>query len=169
MKKNSRAGFSLLEILIYIAVIAVVTTAIGGVFLSVAGGQARADAMAEINSNLRFALDKINQDISAASAITTPASAGNTSATLALTSGANQITYCAVNSQLHRGTGGICDGNSEKITSGQVKVDNLSFTRLENINDVLPKTAVSIQTVLTIGYNGANSTLITKQITSSLR
>ena len=167
MKLNN-LGFSLLEILIYIAVIAVVTSAIGGIFLSVANGQARADAMAEVNSNLRFALDKINQDISAASAITTPALAGDTSATLALTSGASQITYCIVDNQLRRGAGGICDGSSELITSQQVKINNLTFTRLENTNSVLAKTIVSIQTVLTISYNGANSAPITKQITSSL-
>ena len=168
MKING-AGFSLLEILIYIAVIAVVTTAIGGVFLSVAAGQARADALAEINSNIRFALDKINQDISAASVITTPVSAGDTSATLSLISDAKQITYCVANNQLHRGTGGICDGSSELITSQQVKVNNLTFTRLENTNSVLVKTIVSIQAVLTIGYNGAGPLAITKQITSSPR
>lgn len=156
-----------MEILIYITVIAIVTAAIGGVFLSVAGGQARADAAAEVNSNVSFALDMINQDILAASAVTTPAAA-----TLAVTVGATSITYCVVSGQIFRSAGGICNGSAEPITAAAVAVKNLTFTRLENTNTVLPKTIVSIQTVLTIGYNGANPDYqysLTKQTSSSLR
>lgn len=168
MKINS-FGFSLIEVLIYISVIAVVTTAISGVFLSIANGQARADAAAEINSNIRFVTDKINQDISAASAITQPASAGQTLSTLALTIGASSISYCVVNSQLHRSSSGICDAGSELLTSQAVKVNNLSFTRLENTNSVLQKTTVSLQTTITIGSSGISQNSATKQITSSLK
>jgi type II secretory pathway pseudopilin PulG len=168
MKKNN-SGFSLIEVLIYISVIAVVTTALSAVFLSIAGGQARADAIAEVNSNIRFVTDKINQDVSAASAITSPISAGQTLSTLALTIGASSISYCVVDSQLHRSSSGICDGSSELLTSQAVKVNNLTFTRLENTNSVLQKTTVSLQTILTIGYNGISQNSVTKQITSSLR
>lgn len=167
MKVNN-SGFSLLEVLIYISVIAVVTTAIGTVFLSIAGGQARADASAEINSNIRFVTDKINQDILAASAITQPTTAGETLSTLAMTIGATSVSYCVVNSQLHRSTSGICDSGSELLTSQTVKVNNLSFTRLENTNSVLPKKIISVQTALTVGSISGQNT-ITKQITSSLR
>jgi type II secretory pathway pseudopilin PulG len=172
MVKTHNSGFSLLEIIIYIAVIAVVTSAIGAVFLSVANGQARADAAAEINSNVNFALDKINQDILAAAAVTTPAAAGDSSATLAVTVGATQITYCVANGQIFRSAGGICDSSAEPITTAVVAVKNLSFTRLENTNSVLSRTIISIQTVLTAGYNSAGSNYqysLTKQISSSLR
>jgi type II secretory pathway pseudopilin PulG len=171
IKINSK-GFSLLEILIYITVIAIVTAAIGGVFLSVAGGQARADAAAEVNSNISFALGKINQDILAASAVATPATAGETSAALTVTVGATSITYCVVSGQIFRSAGGICNGSAEPITAAAVAVKSLTFTRLENTNSFLFKTIVSIQTVLTIGYNGANPDYqysLTKQTSSSLR
>lgn len=168
MKKNN-SGFSLIEVLIYISVIAVITTAISAVFLSIAGGQARADAAAEINSNIRFVTAKINQDISAASAITQPAAAGQTLNTLSLAIGASSVNYCVINSQLYRSSSGICDESSELLTSQAVKVSNLSFTRLENINPVLQKTSVSLQTVMTFNYNGVSQNSITKQITSSLR
>jgi type II secretory pathway pseudopilin PulG len=166
--KINNSGFSLLEVLIYITVIAVVTTTVGAIFLSIAGGQAKADAAAEINSNIRFVTDKIDQDITAASAVTQPASAGQTLNTLALTIGASSISYCVVNSRLYRSSSGICDGSSEPITSQSIKVDNLSFTRLENTNSILAKTTVSIQTVLSLSYVGVSQNSATKQITSSL-
>jgi Tfp pilus assembly major pilin PilA len=169
-KKND--GFSLLEIIIYIAVIAIVTAAISSVFLSMAGGQASANAVAEIDSNLTFPMNEINQDIVAASAVTTPAAAGATSSTLTLTVGATTVTYCVVSGQLYRGTGGICNSGSEPFTSPLVKVNNLKFTRLENTNSILPKTIVSIQTILSLSYNSANPRsqyTIVKQTTFSLR
>jgi type II secretory pathway pseudopilin PulG len=172
MIKIKKTGFSLLEILIYVTIIAVATLAIGGVFLALAQGQAKADVRAEINSNLRFALDKINQDILSASAIVAPAIAGGTADSLAMTIAATTVTYCLVNGQLRRAAGGLCDGTAEPITSGTIRVDHLAFTRLENTNTVLSKTIVSLQTVLTVSYNGANpnyQSAVTKQITSSLR
>jgi type II secretory pathway component PulJ len=168
MKINNK-GFSLLEILIYITVIAVVTLAVSAIFISIANGQAKADAKAEMDSNLRFITDKINQDISAAAAIATPATAGQTAATLSLTIGASTINYCVVNNQLRRSSSGICDGSAELLSGQAVTVKNLSFTRMENTNTYLSKTAVSIQTSLTLSYTGANQDSVTKQITSSLR
>jgi type II secretory pathway component PulJ len=168
MKINNK-GFSLLEILIYITAIAVVTLAIGSIFISIANGQAKADARAEMNSNIQFISDKINQDILAASAVITPATAGQSSATLSLTVGASTIGYCVVNSQLRRSTSGTCDGAAELLSGQAVTIKNLSFTRLENTNSVLAKTVVSVQTALTLSYVGANQDSVTKQITSSLR
>ena len=173
MLKKNNLGFSLLEILIYVSIIAIVISAISGVFLSLAQGQAKADARAEINSNVRFALDKINQDILSASAIATPAAAGDVSnGSLVMTISPTTVTYCVVSGQVRRSAGGTCNSSAEPITSSTVKVDNLSFARLENTNTFLTKTIVSIQTILTISYNGTSSnyqSAITKQITSSLR
>jgi len=166
--KINNSGFSLLEVLIYITVIAGVTAIVSAIFLSIAGGQAKANAAAEINSNIRFATDKINQDILSASAVTQPTAAGQISNALALTVGASSIGYCAVNNRLYRSSSGVCDGNAEPITGQDVKVKSLSFARLENTNTVLPETIVSIQTVLTLGYNGVGQGTTTKQITSSL-
>jgi type II secretory pathway component PulJ len=170
--KINNSGFSLLEILIYIAVIAVVSTAIGAVFLSVASGQARADAAAEINANVSFATGKINQDILLADAISQPTIAGEVSSALTLTVNATTISYCVISNRLYRSSSGVCDASSEPLTSPQTVIKNLSFTRLENINSVLPKTIVSIQTSLTAGYSGDNPDYqysLTKQTTSSLR
>jgi type II secretory pathway pseudopilin PulG len=167
--KSNNEGFSLLEILIYITVIAAVTLAIGSIFLSIAAGQTKADARAEINSNIRFITDKINQDISAASSVGMPAAAGQATATLSLTVGASTISYCVVNNQLRRSSSGICDGAAELLSGQALTVKNISFLRLENTNSYLTKTTVSIQTSLTLSYIGANQDSFTKQITSSLR
>ncbi len=172
MSKNKNRGFSLLEILIYIAIIAVVTSIIGGVFLNFAKGKARAETRTEVDSNIQFVLNKIHRSVLAASEVITPAAAGDTSESLVLTISGTTVTYCVVNNQVYRSSGAACDENADLITSDTVTIDNLTFTRLENTNPVLAKTVVNIRTSLTSSYNSTSPDYqytSTKQITSSLR
>src|SRR3990170_7641489 len=65
-------GFSLLEILIYVAIISVITLTIGTVFVSLNRGQSKVDVKNEVNSNVLFALEILKQDFLAATAVTVP-------------------------------------------------------------------------------------------------
>jgi N-acetylneuraminic acid mutarotase len=74
MKKND--GFSLLELLIYMGLLSVIMVGITAIFTSVDSGRARNEVEATVNSNLRFAVEKIEGDIRSATSITTPSSGG---------------------------------------------------------------------------------------------
>ncbi len=146
-----------MEMLIYIAVSSVVILAILGVFFALSRGRGQVEARGEVNSNLRFAIEKISQELKISSAIVTPASAGATSTALVATITGGNVTYCVIEGRLHREpAGGNCTGASETITYSSVSVENILFTRLENTNTVLPKTVVSIVINLDIKYNSAS-------------
>ncbi|KKT88323.1 MAG: hypothetical protein UW89_C0008G0002 [Parcubacteria group bacterium GW2011_GWB1_45_10] len=166
-------GFSLLEILIYVAIISVITLTIGTVFVSLNRGQSKVDVKNEVNSNVLFALEKLKQDFLAATAVTVPASAGATSTTLGLTISSSTTTYCVITGRLRRATSGAaCDASAQAVTSDKVIVDSLNFIRLENTNTVLSKTVVSVQTTITASFNSVSPDqqyTETKQTTSSLR
>lgn len=153
---RQQSGFSLLELLIYIAIFSIMAVVIASVFLFLNKGRGKSEAIAEINSNLRFGAEKIIQDIRLASAVTIPASAGATSDTLTMNVSGQNLTYCVSSGQLRRQAGGTCGGSSEAITGTAVIVDSVIFKRFENTNTTLSKTIVSIETNLTLSYNSAS-------------
>ncbi|MBI2984810.1 MAG: prepilin-type N-terminal cleavage/methylation domain-containing protein [Candidatus Kerfeldbacteria bacterium] len=144
----SRPGFSLLELLIYVAVLSLVTVALSGIFATINQARARAEARAEVDSILRFAMERIETDLRQASAVSDPPSAGAQSSILSMTLAGPTVTYEVVDGQLRR--------NAEPITPPTITVTNVTFTRLENKNTTLDRTVVSIQTVLTQQYSTAN-------------
>jgi type II secretory pathway pseudopilin PulG len=156
---NSSLGFTLLELIIYITILALLSLAIAGVFTSVIRGQSLAEVQIDVNSNLRFAIERMSQDIRAASAVATPATPGGTAAnTLVMTVSGTTITYCVAGNQLRRLSGaGTCDTNTDAITTDTVSVSTPTcptsciFTRLENLTGApLNVTVISIKIDLTI-------------------
>ncbi|MBI5147852.1 MAG: four helix bundle protein [Parcubacteria group bacterium] len=147
---NSSRGFSLLELLIYVAVLAIVTVIVSGFFLAINKGRGQVDARTEVNQNIRFALSAIERDLSAASSVTVPATTGATSSVLTLISGGNTVTYATTTlNRLQRTVNSL----SEVIVSERVKIDSLSFVRLENTSNALGKTFVSVETGLGVSYD----------------
>ncbi len=146
-------GFSLLELLIYIALLLVVLTVIVPTFISFSQGRGRTISRSEVDSVLRFATEKISQDIKSASFITTPASAAATSSVLAMTVSGSSVTYDLIDNKLRRQAG---VAQPEIISSDSVAVSNLVFTRIENINTVLAKKSVSIEIDVTASYNSTS-------------
>lgn len=155
---NPNKGFSLMELLIYTAVLAIMATVIVSVFLGITRGKGQFTAQSEINSSLRFVIEKINQDIRSASAVSTPASPGGTvSSNLSMTTPEGEVAYCVSSNILRRQVGvNPCDDSSAVVTSGKINVTALTFTRFENINTVFDPDviAVSIQVSVTMSYAG---------------
>lgn len=169
---NSNKGFSLLELLIYVAIIAIITVFISGIFLILNKSRGQTEARNEVNSAIRFAIEKISQDIKAASGVSAPASAGATSTALQITVSGSNIAYCIANAELRRQINGSCDVSSEEIAGGNVRMKSLVFTRLENTNAILNKTIVSIEINLSAEYNSTSTDWqysASKKTTISLR
>lgn len=156
MRKNYQKGFSLLELLIYIAVLAVVMTMLVGVFFSINRSRGKVESQSEVNSNLRFAMEKLSGDIKSASQISTPVAAGSAANNLVINNAGATIEYCINAGTLRRQENGTCDGNSPTITSDKVKVDNLSFNRIENSNANLTKKVISLEITISMSYNSSS-------------
>jgi type II secretory pathway pseudopilin PulG len=76
---NREKGFSLLELLIYMALLAMILPVIAVIFLSVNSGRVSNEVRSEVNSNVRFAVDKIGVDLRAATSVSSPPSGTSSS------------------------------------------------------------------------------------------
>lgn len=169
MLSTLRRGFSLLELLIYIAILSGILVLISQAFLSFNRGKGLGEARSEVNSNLRFAIEKIASDVRSASLVSTPATSGASSNTLVMTVSGSTITYDVLAGQLRRQVDVLAP---EPITSSTVTITNATFTRLENTNTVLAKTVVSIEIDISAAYNSTSPDFQysqRKKTTASLR
>lgn len=147
-------GFSLLELLIYLAIIAILSVVLVAAFVSINKGRGNIMARTTVDSNLRVAVEKMEQDLHSASAVLTPSSVVGSSSTLVLLVGGSTITYDAPSGSLRRKVG---SNSPDTITDSSVLVNTttvpLLFTRFENYNLVFATSSVSVQIQLNLQYN----------------
>lgn len=147
MKKNKlKIGASLIELLIYIAVLVILAGIISGIFIAMTMSRGASEARTEVTSGLRFVMEKMAQDLRSATsslAITTPVSTTTPpTATLVVQVGGNTITYSTTTDyRLKR----YVNSNYEIISADMIKINTLTFKRLEAINSVLGKNYVNIE------------------------
>jgi prepilin-type N-terminal cleavage/methylation domain-containing protein len=156
-KFRSNKGFTLLELLLYVAILVIVMVMLLPIFSSIDKGIGQITASSEVDSNVRFVLDRVGQDVGYASTVTYPSVAGTSSSTLTITSSSgSSISYCLVSGVIYRQAGGSCTSASEPMTASSVNVTGLNFTNIQNTNSILGETVVSVQMVLTAIYNSSN-------------
>lgn len=146
-------GISLLELLIYVAILSGLMLVVSDAFISLSKGRGQAEARSEVNSAMRFAAERIKQDIKNASAVLVPAF-GLPGSTLSLSVSGSTILYDVANGVLRRK---VDTSTPEAVTGGAVAVEAPLFTRLENYNTVLGATTTAIQIVLTMRYNASST------------
>lgn len=153
MKKTSQAGFSLLELLIYIAILSALSVGLISVFVSINRGRGNIQARTTVNSAIRFAMEKVSQDVRLATAVATPSTTASASSSLQLTVSGATVRYCVTSGVLRRQVGGTCTSSSEAMTPSTVTVQTPVFTKYANTNTVLSKTVTSIEINLQAVYN----------------
>lgn len=150
-------GFTLLELLVYISIFAVVAVVFMSAFINVTHTKARADAMREVESSMRKVSDVLSRDIEGAVSV----SAAST--TLTVVYPTESIVYTVQDGRVLRRVG-VRD--SEAVTPPVVMVNALMFSRAENKNAVFDKKTESIiwnisasyrSNVPEYGYNGSQS------------
>jgi type II secretory pathway pseudopilin PulG len=102
--QDKRLGFSLLELVVYMALLAIVMIVIVQIFVGIGTGRGKSEAQAEVNSNLRFAFQEIQNDLRAATSVSTPTPAGISSSILQMTTASGTVIYCVSSSTLWRAT-----------------------------------------------------------------
>jgi type II secretory pathway pseudopilin PulG len=146
IKKRATGGFSLLELLIYVVLIAGLTMIIASTVVILNRSRGATEARAEVNTNLRFAIEKIAQDMQTATAVTTPSSTTTPTAnTLVVTVSGSPVTYDVA--------GGVLRRNGEQITASTTLFTTPTFTRRENKNYTLNRSMVTIKVNLSASYN----------------
>lgn len=155
-KKKKLPGFTLMELILYLAVLVIMSAIIANIFLLLNKGGSNVEAKSELNSNFHFTVEKIKRDISSATAINTPTTANATSSVLDLTVGGQSIKYTVTGTQVSRQ---IDVQTPEYITTNLVKINSLVFTRLENINTILNKKRISLEIDISGSYNSTSPDL----------
>lgn len=137
-KINKQSGFSLLELLIYIAILSSFLVVIVNLFFTVSTSSVREEVRTEVRHNLRFASEQITNEVRKATAIESVSPSGDSL----------QITVDGAPTEF-RVTGGVLQkirgASQENITTGNVTVNTTDpiFTRIGN----------TIQINLKIDYN----------------
>ena len=147
--KIKNSGISLLELLIYIALLSGLMVIVSDAFIMLSRGRGQAEARSEINSAIRFAGEIIKQDVKNATAVSAPL-LGVPGSTLTLTVSGDTILYDMSGGTLRRK---VNAGTPEAVTGSYVTVDVPTFTRIENHNSILNATTTAIQVAMTMRYN----------------
>ncbi|KKU81357.1 MAG: Prepilin-type cleavage/methylation-like protein [Parcubacteria group bacterium GW2011_GWA1_47_8] len=153
--RSAQAGMSLLELLIYIAILSGLMVVISDAFIMLAKGRGQAEARSEVNSAVRFAAERIKQDVKNAGAISTPV-LGTPANTLSLTVSGVPVVYDMLGGALRRTENGVV----ATTTGSLVSVDTPTFTRLENYNPNIGAsgaTTTAVQVVMTFQYNSSST------------
>lgn len=122
-------GFTLIEFLLYVAILIIVLSISGGFLWNIIFGNIKETSYQEVQQNGRFAMTKITQEIRRAAGINSPGP-GLASSSLSLSMASttlNPVTFGVADGKLMitRGLKGPYE-----ITSDRVKVTSLRFTNL---------------------------------------
>lgn len=150
--RHSLKGFTLVEILVYIAVLVLAVSVMVTLFLSLNTVLSRNQVERELAHTAQVTLERMVRDIrSAATADTTVAN----QLTLQTKGGATTTVFSL------SGVGVIMsvnDTNLGSLTSDTVAVDDLTFTKYEHFGTELETTLVRIALTLSVSTNAASST-----------
>lgn len=131
LNKNKRlrqSGATLIELLLVMGLLSSMIIVVSTMFTSAIDQQQLSRNYSSVTANGRFIMARLNYDISRASAITTPATLGASSPSLAITVSSTTYTYALSgnNLQLTDGTG------TDNLNDGTVKVSSLNFQEFGN-------------------------------------
>lgn len=152
LKNHQQTGFTLIEMLLYIALSAVVLLALSQFFVLALSVRVKAQSVAEVEQQGTLVLKKIIQVIRNGSAIAVPAiGATSTSLTLAVPTGSKSPTVISQSNGRITITEGA--GATEYLTDRHTVVSNLIFS---NLSDASARGTVKAQ--FTLNSLNASST-----------
>lgn len=126
-------GFTLIELIIYIAILATILVVITGFLWLIVLDNIKGISYQEVQQNGRFALDKINREIKKATGINNPPS-GNSDVSLDLAMADPDLDPTIF--EVESGKLKITQGNNQSyyLTTDQTTITNLQFTNLSYNN-----------------------------------
>ena len=157
--KNQR-GMSLLEVLIYTALTAVILVIVSGSITSILLARQKIEAKTMVDQNIRFAMQKISQSIKESSEITEPTT-GVPSDRLILVIDGSSVVYSISSGILEKKVGASATSSitTDKVITAPISAGNL-FTKIENPPSASGfPTSTSIQIKMKINYNSENASL----------
>jgi prepilin-type N-terminal cleavage/methylation domain-containing protein len=145
-----RQGFTLVEVLISVAIFTVVIVAFITMFVAIANVQVGQSSTSVVSQESQFLLEKLQYYVESASIIQIPQDTPTSTLTLYMASSSLDPTYITLATgtvYLQQST----SGPLQALSSNRVAISNLSFTRRAN-----PPGHDSVSISFTISYNASN-------------
>jgi Tfp pilus assembly protein PilW len=141
---NKQTGYTLIELLLYVAITAILLSALMAFFAMSLSGRVKSESIGEVDQQGSFILDTVTQALRNADSITAPAAGASASSlTLAMATSAINPTVFSLSGntmQVKEGT-----ANAVPMSTPRVKVTALTFKNLSRSG-----TPGSIQVVMTL-------------------
>ncbi|OGH86237.1 MAG: hypothetical protein A2493_00820 [Candidatus Magasanikbacteria bacterium RIFOXYC12_FULL_33_11] len=153
-RKNSmlnKKGFTIIETLIYVAIVALVSTGLMKFSISITNTRNKVYVVQEVHANMRDALTFIEKKIQEANGINTGSSTFDTDpGVLSLSMASSTLNPTIISLSSDDGILQITEGTSDPIyiTTGEVRVSDLQFSDIS-----LGSISKTISFSLTIDYN----------------
>ena len=133
LTSRRRRGFTLVELLMFIAIFTIIIIAFIAILVAVTRVQVRQSASAAVNQESTFLLQQVQYDVESARLVDATPDVASGSLQLRMASSAIDPTIISLSNgtvYVQQGAGGTL----QALTSGKVTVSNLSFTRHFNLN-----------------------------------
>jgi type II secretory pathway pseudopilin PulG len=163
--ENLRAGFTLVELLVYMGLLSIVLVAMTTIFTTIIDTQLNAQTTSYVSQDGRYIYSRFIHDINNATSVQAPAGLGSTSASLVLTKDGTQVTYALSGNNL------VMTDNTGSYTMNSfgTTISHVSFKRVGNTGIINPKDTFQIS--FTVSGNRPDSSPEVKdfQTTAGLR
>ncbi len=125
----AQRGFTLVEMLVYMGIFAILITLMAHIFTSIVDTQLSSEATTSVAQDGQYLYSRFIYDIHSADAIVTPEALGETGSVLTLTKDGTNYTYSLDGDVLmvHDGTAGYA------LNSFETGISDLQFQRIGNI------------------------------------
>lgn len=126
--RKSGAGFTLIEIIIYMALLSIFLLTLTDIFTSILDVQLESDATSAVEQDGRFLLSRFSYDINRASSITIPSAIGSSSNSLSIVIGGITYTYALGGSNL-----GLTNNlGTSNLNGSDTAISGLTFQKIAN-------------------------------------
>jgi prepilin-type N-terminal cleavage/methylation domain-containing protein len=122
---SSQRGFSLIELIIYVAIMSILVVVLCSTFASILEVQTDSKATSSVDQDSRYIIAKLNYDMQSASSIVAPA-VGSQSAALQLSINTATQSYALSNGNLQL----TKNSQADNLNSTNTSISNLTFKRL---------------------------------------
>ncbi len=150
---RTNRGMSLIEILIYIAILSIIGSILTGYFMTAMYSESEHSKNNDLSTSLQNINSNLKYDLSKALSVSDPSGNNSTSSRLLIVSQGESYEYSVENKVLLKKVG----TTTESITAPLTEVDSWYFKRRDHFENRLNTTSTSIECYLSISNKTAKS------------
>jgi len=140
-----KKAFTIVELMLYMAMFSVLVTILGGIFLNIMELQLSTQSNSEVTQSINYVFARLSHDIYSTSSIITPASAGQSGPALTIVINGQNNTYSlSGNNLILTNPNGIFELNSPDVS-----VTGFSVTRLGTVGKSNVHIGITVQSNVT--------------------